>query len=158
MHPCLSTRVERLLGQLATPMVAERSQGDDDLLCLHHPRAATWLTLGALPAGARSHERALPGESVDRARLAAARVDRRLLNGDLPALVAASRDSSRAAALIALLLVGRETVREGWPAHWRGARVFQGAQAARLNRLGSEDVVNLRLPLRRRTMTGATEM
>ena len=147
VHPSLATRVERLLGQAAAPMVAERSPDDDDFLCLHDPRAAAWLTLLALPAGARTHSCALPAESADRAGLAAARVDRRLRNGDLTALVAASRDSSKAAALTALLLVGRETVPESWPVHWKAARASQGAQAARLMRLGPEDVDTLRLPL-----------
>ena len=147
MHPSLSTRVERLLGQVAAPKVAERSPGDDEFLCLHHPRAAAWLTLSALPPQPRMHGSGLPAKPVSDAGFAAARVERRLRNGDLTALVAATRDSSSAAGLVALLLIGRETVPEAWPAHWRAARGFQGALAARLRRLGLEDVDALRLPL-----------
>ncbi len=146
-HPPLAARIERLLGEAAGPMVAERGNDDQASLSLDQSRAAAWLALSALPALVYVAEGALPGEPSTRSGAAAARVAAQQRNDDLVALVAASHNSNSAAAMAALLVVGSAVEAEIWPMRWRAAMNRQAELAARLRRLGPQAVEGLRWPL-----------
>jgi Zn-dependent protease with chaperone function len=146
-HPPLAARIERLLGEAAGPMVAERGNDDQASLSLDQSRAAAWLALSALPALVYVAEGALPGEPSTRSGAAAARESARQRNDDLVALVAASHNSNSAAAMTALLVVGSAVETEIWPMRWRAAMNRQAELAARLRRLGPQAVEGLRWPL-----------
>ena len=146
-HPPLGARIERLLGEVAGPMVAERGSDDQASLSLDQARAAAWLSLSALPALVYLAEGALPGEPATRSGAAAAREAAQRRNEDLVALVAASHNSNSAAAMTALLVVGGAVEAEIWPTRWRAAMNRQAELAARLRRLGPETVEGLRWPL-----------
>ncbi len=146
-HPPLAARIERLLGEAAGPMVAERGADDQTALSLDQSRAAAWLALSALPALVYVAEGSLPGEPSTRSGAAAAREAAKQRNDDLVALVVASHNSNSAAAMTALLVVGGAVEPEIWPMRWRAAMHRQAELAARLRRLGPEAVEGLRWPL-----------
>jgi Zn-dependent protease with chaperone function len=146
-HPPLATRIERLLGEAAAPMVAERGSEDQAALSLDQSRAAAWLALSALPPLVYVAEGALPGEPSTRSGAAAAREATHKRNDDLVALVTATHNSNGAAAMTALLVVGRAVEAEIWPMRWRAAMNRQAELAGRLRRLGPATVEGLRWPL-----------
>ncbi len=146
-HPPLAARIERLLGEAAAPMVAERSPDDQASLSLDQSRAAAWLSLSALPALVYVAESAMGGLPSTRSGAEAAREAAQTRNADLVALVAASHNSNSAAAMTALLVVGGAVEAEVWPQRWRAAMNRQSELAARLRRLGPQTVEGLRWPL-----------
>lgn len=146
-HPPLSARIERLLGESAAPMVAERGGDDEVSLSLDQSRAAAWLALSALPALVYVAEGALPGEPASGSGAAAARQAAQTRNDDLVALVTATHNSNSAAAMTALLVVGGSVEPEIWPLRWRAAMNRQAELAMRLRRLGVQTVEGLRWPL-----------
>ena len=146
-HPPLAARIQRLLGEAAGPVVAERGSDDQASLSLDQSRAAAWLALSALPALVYVAEGALPGEPATRSSAAAAREAAHKRNEDLVALVSATHNSNSAAAMTALLVVGGSVEPEIWPMRWRAAMTRQAELAARLRRLGPQAVEGLRWPL-----------
>ena len=146
-HPPLSSRIERLLGEAAAPMVAERGNDDEVSLSLDQSRAAAWLALSALPALVYVAEGALPDEPTSRSGAAEARLAAKTRHDDLVALVAATHNSNSAAAMTALLVVGGAVEAEIWPQRWRAAMNRQAELAMRLRRLGPQTIEGLRWPL-----------
>lgn len=146
-HPPLAARIERLLGEAAAPMVAERGGEDQVSLSLDQSRAAAWLALSALPPLVYVAEGALPDEPATSRSAAAARLATRTRNEDLVALVTAAHNGNSAAALTALLVVGGSVDQEIWPLRWRTAMNRQAELAMRLRRLGVQVVEGLRWPL-----------
>jgi Zn-dependent protease with chaperone function len=146
-HPPLAARLERLLGEAAAPMVAERDHDDEASLSLDQARAASWLALSALPPLAYVAETDPLEQPATRSSAEAAREAARSRNDDLSGLVAASHNSNSAAAMAALLVVGGSIDAEVWPLRWRAATGRQAELAARLRRLGAQTVEGLRWPL-----------
>ena len=147
-HPPLSLRIERLLGEAAAPMVAERGPDDLALLSIDQSRAAAWLTLSALPALVYVAEATFASDPADRS--ACCDCER-------------GREDKERRPRRARRREPRQQQRSGddrpcwWsaaPSMWKSGR-FGGArrpaarseQAARLRRLGPQAVEGLRWPL-----------
>jgi len=146
-HPPLSSRIARLLGNAAAPLIPKRGPADQVALSLDQSRASAWLVASALPSLVYVADSALPGEPCSAAEAAALDRLSQVRNDDLVALVKAARDSLGAAAMATLLIVGGSIEPEIWPPRWRGATNHQAAIAARLRRLGVQTVEGLRWPL-----------